>query len=58
MSSRISLTSKIYDKIIKRPSKSHETIPLKGYSHEYNNVLTILRVCEIFRKKYDNMLSW
>jgi hypothetical protein len=24
------LTSKLYDKIIKMPSKSHETIPLKG----------------------------
>jgi hypothetical protein len=28
------LTSKLYDEIIKMLSKSHETIPLKGQSHE------------------------
>jgi hypothetical protein len=30
MSSGSSLTSKLYDKIIKMLSKSHETIPLRG----------------------------
>jgi hypothetical protein len=32
MSSGTSLTSKLYDKIIKMLSKSHETIPLSPYS--------------------------
>jgi hypothetical protein len=33
MLSRTCLTSKLYDKIIRRPSKSHETIPLKLCFH-------------------------
>jgi hypothetical protein len=32
MSSGSCLTSKLYDKILKMPSKSHETIPLNVFS--------------------------
>jgi hypothetical protein len=35
MSSGSSLTSKLYDKIIKMLSKSHETIPLSPFSYLY-----------------------
>jgi hypothetical protein len=37
MSCRSGLTSKLYDKIIKMPSKSHKIFPLKLYSWKFNN---------------------
>jgi hypothetical protein len=38
------LTSKLYDKIIKMPSKSHETIPLKNENYAKNLNITINKI--------------
>jgi hypothetical protein len=40
----IPFPSKLYGKIIKRPSQSYGTIPLKGHSHE--------TLCEIIALDY------
>jgi hypothetical protein len=35
------LTSKLYDKIIKMPSKSHETIPLKALKENLGHTVQL-----------------